>query len=66
MTSLLTHRALQGAELSRCVALRELPAGILGIRQDPSFPFLKIQMNVGAHIDFTMEKVAHGKGKKQK
>lgn len=49
VSSLLTHRALQGAELSRCVAMRE-PQAELPWPQDPSLTFPKNQVNARAHI----------------
>ena len=44
VSSLLTHRALQGAEFSRCVAVREPPAEFPW-PQDPSLTFPKNQVN---------------------
>ena len=39
LSPVLTHRALQGAELSRCVAVREPPAGLPWPPAGPFSPF---------------------------
>ena len=49
VSSLLTHRALQGAELSRCVAVREPPAGLPWPLADPFSSIPPAPTHAGAH-----------------